>query len=69
MDIVDHDKQRLIDFVLMIKNLLERDHPQVRKKLITYWEKLMSKQTYELMNVQTSTIDECTNRGAYGYTN
>jgi len=28
MDIVDHDRQRLIDFVLMIKNLLERDHPQ-----------------------------------------
>ena len=35
MDIVDHDKQRLIDFVLMIKNLLERDHPQVRITLIT----------------------------------
>ena len=34
MDIVDHDRQRLIDFVLMIKNLLERDHPQVTEKVL-----------------------------------
>jgi len=27
-DVVDHDKQRLIDFILMLKNLLERHHPQ-----------------------------------------
>ena len=28
-DVVNHDKQRLIDFILMLKNLLERQYPQV----------------------------------------
>jgi len=27
-DVVNHDKQRLIDFILMLKNLLERQYPQ-----------------------------------------
>ena len=36
MDIVDHDRQRLIDFVLMIKNLLERDYPQVKEKNVLF---------------------------------
>jgi len=31
-DIVEHDKQRSIDFFLMLKNLLERDYPQVSLK-------------------------------------
>ena len=50
MDIVDHDRQRLIDFVLMIKNLLERDHPQVTEKVL-FWIVSNSDQIHSSINV------------------